>query len=59
MPIKHSLQEASNQSGIPVRKLAFLFGTGLLKADLEGGKLVTALMGGSGIALFVFAALGK
>ncbi|NTW28950.1 MAG: divalent metal cation transporter [Coriobacteriia bacterium] len=42
MPNKLTLHEASTQSGIPVRKLAFLIRTGNLKADLEGGQLLVS-----------------
>ena len=40
MPGQFTLQEASKQSGIAVRKLAFLIRTGVIDAELEGGKLL-------------------
>lgn len=40
MPGKLTLREASTQFGIPVRKLAFLIRTGLIKAELEGERLL-------------------
>ena len=40
MPSKLPLREASKQSGIPVRKLAFLIRTGSIDAELEGERLL-------------------
>ncbi len=43
MPVRLSLQEASKQFGIPVRKLAFLIRTGAIDAELEAEKLFISL----------------
>ena len=42
MPARLTLHEASKQSGIPVRKLAFLIRTGLVEAELEGDRLLVS-----------------
>ncbi len=43
MPGKLTLQEASKQFDIPVRKLAFLIRTGVVDAELEGKKLLISV----------------